>query len=142
MDDLNPTEGEVAAIAIDSSAQSGHAEVLAWWPANEHSWLKRGGAIKEIIGGHVAKVRHVRVMMREQGAWKWFAFSDADAFPPERMPRHGSSLNAGEAGKEGDHLYLPKYASAVLLNVSSSTDGSFILHLWHRIPRTALVRWS
>lgn len=96
MDDLDPSEREVAAVAVQSGAQSSDRKILAWGASNDHVRRQSLDAIKEIIGQHIAQVWNVGIMVRENGTREWLNLGNRDAAHPERMPGDRRGFYPGE----------------------------------------------
>jgi len=67
---------------------------LTWKTTNDNIDMAEGFNLLSGNSGHVAKVGHVWIVMRQHGAGEQINLRYADAFPSKPMPRHGCGLDA------------------------------------------------
>jgi hypothetical protein len=111
-------QGELAARIGEAAAKAGYAERLAGRAADKDigsgdfaSRSARGN------GRHVAEIRHIRVMVREDGAREFLDFSEPSGFPAKRVPRNRSGFYATAHGSK-DHKVPAAFVIAALIVLS------------------------
>jgi hypothetical protein len=89
-------EGEIPARVSQALTKSSDRKTLAGRSSNENI----DSCIRPILElRHVAKVGHMRVVMRQDGAGKLLDFSERERLPSERVPSNRRRLDAAAYGE-------------------------------------------
>ena len=120
--DCQEGKAEVPARVSKSFAKPGDAERLAGRSsANKVNWLIHPPFFKL---RHVAKIRHVGIVMRQHRARKRLDFRKPHRPPAQRFPRHACRLDARADGKKIHCWPLIRFDSSSLFFHSSPPSAA------------------
>ena len=96
VDDSEVGEHKVSTGIIQTLSQSGHRKTLTRAPADQNIGVHVGPFL---IAGHVAEIRHVRVMVRQHRAGERVDLGEGHRAPTERRPCNGRRFDTAECGQ-------------------------------------------
>jgi hypothetical protein len=103
--DPDEAEGEVGTLVTQRQTQTGDAEALARRPADKHV-RRLDLAGDDALGQqrHVAKVRNVRVVMREDGGRKRLDLGEPCGLPAQWLPSNRGRLDPAAHAAVAHHF--------------------------------------
>jgi len=88
------SQGKLSARVVERLAEAGHGVALARRTADHDVALP--AILRPVERLHVADVRHMGPVMRQNRRSKWINLGKAHRLPSERLPRHARGFDAGK----------------------------------------------